>query len=129
MSNNPLQTASNAWGAARILNASGNPMQPTFPPQPPANPPSSGPPGGGHEVNIAKLEQSVGWLWKLAIGTVVIGCGMILSSFLVLDGKMAKLGEDVTTIKVEGARQGAHIEEILKKLDGNDKPQASPRSR
>lgn len=46
------------------------------------------PPPGGHDVEIATLRQSVDWLWKIAIGTVVIGLGALTTLFLVLDDRL-----------------------------------------
>lgn len=67
--------------------------------------------GGTVVVDVAKLRQSVDWLWKIAIGTVVAGLGIIATVFLTLDdriqdrfevtdGKITSVGEKIADLRV-----------------------------
>ncbi len=104
----------------------------------PAQHGSSGPPGDSPMIDIAKLQQSVGWLWKLSIGTIVIGATAIVSSFLILDGRIQnrfdtaddrnrEIAKDLGGMKADLARQTFGIEQLLKGQTGDD-AKASPRS-
>ncbi len=77
-------------------------------------------------IDIAKLQQSVGWLWKIAGvgGSALVALFFILDNriqdrFDVVDGRNREISKDVGDVKTELAKQGLGIEQILRRLDGD----------
>lgn len=84
----PIRPQTGDPGRAYHVTTTTSPVQTYNPFRQPDGGGQTPPPPGGHDVDIATLRQSVEWLWKIAIGTVVVGMGALATLFLVLDDRL-----------------------------------------